>query len=70
MEAHERMEFELAAEALMKALPALLGSYGAVAKAHRAYFLELVKEGFSEAQALHIVATQGVLGGLNGGNNK
>ncbi|MEK4993238.1 hypothetical protein NSS98_25195 [Paenibacillus sp. FSL E2-0274] len=70
MKPHERMEFELAADSLTKALPALLGAYGAVAKAHRAYFLELVKSGFSESQALHIVATQGVLGGLNGENNK
>lgn len=70
MEPHERMEFELAADSLMKALPALLGAYGAVAKAHRAYFTELVNAGFTEGQALHIVATQGVLGGFNGGTTK
>lgn len=69
MEPHERMEFELAAESMMKALPALLGAYGAVAKASKQYFDELVKAGFSEAQALHIVSTQGITGGL-GGDNK
>ncbi|ASA22040.1 hypothetical protein [Paenibacillus donghaensis] len=70
MEPHERMEFELANDSLMKALPALLGAYVTVAKAHKAYFDELVKAGFSEPQALHIVSIQGVTGGLNGGNYK
>lgn len=70
MEPHERLEMEMAAEMLAKTLPALLGAYGTVAKAHKAYFDELVKAGFSEQQALHIVSVQGVTGGLTGGNNK
>ncbi|AIQ54546.1 hypothetical protein [Paenibacillus sp. FSL R7-0331] len=62
------MEFELSNDSLMKALPALLGAYPSVARALKAYFDELVKVGFSEAQALHIISVQGVMGGLNGGN--
>lgn len=60
MKPHERLEMELAADQIAKLSPLMLGLYPSIAKLTRAYFNELIKEGFTEAQALYIVATQGV----------
>ncbi|MEB4785106.1 hypothetical protein P5G60_25595 [Paenibacillus jamilae] len=69
MKPHEQLEFEMAKENILKALPAMLGMYGAVAKASKAYFDELVAAGFSETQALHIVSDQGITARLGGGQS-
>lgn len=69
MKPHEQMEYELAMENMLKVLPAMLGMYGAVAKATKAYYDELVAAGFSEAQAMHIVSTQGITARLGGGQS-
>ncbi|MMZ43859.1 hypothetical protein D1872_54270 [compost metagenome] len=66
MKPHEQLEFEMAKENILKALPAMLGMYGAVAKASKAHFDELIAAGFSEAQALHIVSDQGITARLGG----
>jgi len=60
MKPHERLEMEIAMEQISKMVPAMMGTYPSVAKMMKAYFDELVKAGFSEAQALIIVAMQGV----------
>jgi hypothetical protein len=65
MKPHEKMEIELAAENSERAVPAMIGSYPSIAKMSKAYYNELVKEGFSETQALHIVSSQGVFALLN-----
>ncbi|MHB0864789.1 hypothetical protein ACYCS5_26970 [Paenibacillus sp. SEL3] len=69
MKPHEQLEYEMARENILKALPSMLGMYGAVAKASKAYFDELVAAGFSEAQAMHIVSTQGITARLGGGES-
>jgi len=66
MKPHERLELELAADSIAKIQPMMLGLYPAIARLTRAYYNELVKEGFTEAQALHIVSTQGIMARLNG----
>ncbi|KAF6636541.1 hypothetical protein ABEW32_11475 [Paenibacillus jamilae] len=69
MKPHEQLEAELSAENMLKILPALLGMYGPVAFATKAYFDQLVSTGFSEAQALHIVSAQGITARLGGGQS-
>lgn len=66
MKPHERLEMEIAMEQIAKIVPAMMGAYPSIAKMMKAYFDELVKEGFSENQALHIVATQGVTARMSG----
>ncbi|ARF67254.1 hypothetical protein B7C51_04600 [Paenibacillus larvae subsp. pulvifaciens] len=60
MKPHEQMEFELAIESMQKILPMMLGTFPTIAKLSRVYYDELIKEGFSEDQALYIVAEQGI----------
>ncbi|WP_339200390.1 hypothetical protein MKY24_16650 [Paenibacillus sp. FSL P2-0322] len=69
MKPHEQLEYEMAMENMLKVLPAMLGMYGAVAKATKAYYDELIAAGFSEAQALHIVSAQGITARLGGGQS-
>jgi len=57
---HEKLEFEIMIDNMAKLTPAMLGIYPSIAKLTHSYFNELVKEGFTESQALHIVAIQGV----------
>ncbi|MEC0666314.1 hypothetical protein P8864_10475 [Priestia flexa] len=64
MKPHEKMEYQLAKEQLEKAIPAMLGAYPTLAKLTRNYYKELIKEGFTEDQALHIVTHQGINGGM------
>jgi hypothetical protein len=66
MKPHEQLELEMAADNIARIKPMMLGLYPAIAQMTRVYFNELVKEGFTEAQALHIVATQGIMARLNG----
>ena len=66
MKPHERLELELASDNIAKIVPTMLGLYPAIAQMTKAYFDALVKEGFSENQALHIVATQGVTARMSG----
>ena len=66
MKPHERLELELASDNIAKIVPTMLGLYPAIAQMTKAYFDALVKEGFSENQALHIVATQGITARMSG----
>lgn len=70
MKPHEQMEFELMAQQLEKAVPAMLGAYPAIAQLTRAYYQQLKKQGFSEKEALHIVAIQGFNAGIQGGGSE
>lgn len=64
MKPHEQMELELAIGNIEKILPMMLGTYPTVAKLSRVYYDELIKEGFSEEQALRIVMNQGIIARL------
>ena len=54
-------------DAIKEAAPVQMEMYVEIAKLEKAYYDELVKAGFSENQALHIIAVQGA--GANGQPN-
>ncbi|MED4727008.1 hypothetical protein P9597_02435 [Aneurinibacillus migulanus] len=68
MKPHERIEAEIMNDQLQKNVPAILGAYPTIAQLTKVYYDELVKQGFTKKQALHIVAEQGFTAGYKGGN--
>ncbi|QCS52368.1 hypothetical protein [Priestia flexa] len=70
MKPHEEVEYQLAKKQIERVLPAMLGTYPGVAKLMMQYYKNLVKEGFSDKQALYIVTHQGVYAGMNNGEEK
>jgi len=66
MKPHEQAEYEISKENIEKNVPAMLAVYPAIAKLTMTYYRELIQQGFSETQALYIVARQGCQAGTNG----
>lgn len=53
------IEYQMMMDQIQKVMPALMGAYPKIAEITKAYYDELVKQGFTESQALHIVTEQG-----------
>lgn len=56
MNAHKKLELEMAKDSELELYPI-------IAQCLKAYFDELINQGFTEQQALHIVAIQGINAG-------
>jgi hypothetical protein len=66
MKPHEQAEYEISKENIEKNVPAMLAVYPSIAKLTMTYYKELIQQGFSETQALYIIARQGCQAGTNG----
>lgn len=70
MKPHEQAEYEIAKANIESAVPAMLAIYPSIAKLTMTYYKDLVKEGFNEQQALYIIARQGYMAGVQGGEGQ